>query len=171
MDHRRERLARALDETGLWRSADPAERLAQLDAICSGDYPLNQAVFGDMCFTADGVRLAEGNVADLLDRMRPALAEHGVRLRFRETTPPHTVEINGLVCVIGSEPTAEHAATVRPLALVNRLLERADAPVRVFTLYAGDAEGLAYLLSPRVHQVLKASGLYDRRELPELAAV
>jgi hypothetical protein len=170
VDRRRERLAQALDETGLWRSAEPAERKAQLDAIRLGEYPLDQAVFRDVCFMADGSRLAEGNVSDLLGRMSPALAEYGLRLRIRETPTPHTVEINGMVCVVGRTPTAEHAATIRPLALVNVLLERADAPVRVFTLYAGDAEGLAYLLSPRVPRLLTSSGLYDRHELPVLAA-
>jgi hypothetical protein len=174
MDRRRERLARALEETGLWRSAEPAERRAQLHAIRSGHYPLDLAIFADVRFAANGRVLAEGGVGELLAEMAPALAEYGVRLQVREsarTERGYTVEINGLVCAIWNEPMLEYAATVRPLAVVNKILEAAGAPVRIFTLYAGDAEGLAYLLDPRVLDVLRASGLYDRRELPELAAV
>jgi hypothetical protein len=169
MDRRRERLARALEETGLWRSAEPAHRRAQLDEIRSGGYPLDSAIFADVRFPANARLLAEGGVAKLLAEMAPALAEHGLRLRVRELTPV-IVEINGMACVLEEEPTLEYAATVRPLAVVNDLLEAAGARVRIFTLYAGDAEGLAYLLDPRVLRVLQASGLYDRRELPELAA-
>jgi len=170
MDRRRERLAQALEETGLWRSAEPAHRLAQLDEIRSGGYPLDSAVFADVRFPANARLLAEGGVAKLLAEMAPALAEYGLRLRVRELTPTK-VEINGTACLIREEPTIEYAATVRPLAVVNDLLQATGARVRIFTLYAGDAEGLAYLLDPRVLRALHASGLYDRRELPELAAV
>lgn len=195
MDRRRERLARALDETGLWRSADPAERRAQLAAIRAGAYPLDLAIFEDVRFPADGGRLADGGIADLLDAMAPALAEHGIVLRVRvlaHSDREYAVDINGETCVIWDEtvpalipaqraagltqpvagaPPVGHAATVRPLAVVNDLLAHGGATVRVFTLYTGDAEGTAFLLDLRVIRALKASGLYDRRELPELATV
>ena len=64
-----------------------------------------------------------------------------------------------------------HEATVRPLAVVNALLAQVGAAARVFTLYTGGSQGLAYLMDPRVAQAMRLSGLYDRRELPELAAV
>ncbi|NUT36779.1 MAG: hypothetical protein HOV79_27300 [Hamadaea sp.] len=194
MDRRRERLAQALDETGLWRSADPGERREHLAAIRAGAYPLDLPIFDDVRFPADGDRLADGGVADLLAAMAPALAEHGIVLRVRvlaHSDRKYAVEINDRVCVIWDDtvpaliptqragaltqpvagaPPVGHAATVRPLAVVNDLLARDTAAVRVFTLYTGDAQGTAYLLDLRVIRALRACGLFDRRELPELAA-
>jgi hypothetical protein len=166
MDRRRQRLAQALDETGLWRAAEPAERQAQLGAIESGAYPLHLGIFDDVCFPADGEALAEGGVEALLETMGPALAEHGLRLKVRRHDGH--VFVNDLSC--GDCPTAWDA-TVRPLAVVNSLLAHVGAVHRVFTLYTGGSQGLAYLLDPRVVNALRLSGLYDRRELPELAAV
>ena len=166
MDRRRQRLAQALEELGLWRAAEPAERDAQLDAIRQGAYPLDLAVFHDVCFAADGDKLAEGGIEALLQSMGPALAEHGLRLKVRRHNGK-TV-INDLHC--GHYSTAVDA-TVRPLSLVNSLLAQAGATTRVYTLYTGGPQGLAYLLDPRIVYALRMSGLYDRRELPELAAV
>lgn len=166
MDRRRQRLAQALDETGLWRSVEPADREAQLDAIRAGAYPLHLTVFDDVCFPADGEALADGRVEALLEAMAPALAEHGLRLKVRRHNG--VAVINDLWC--GGHETA-YEATVRPLAVVNALLAQAGAVVRVFTLYTGGSQGLAYLMDPRVAQAMRLSGLYDRRELPELAAV
>jgi hypothetical protein len=165
MDRRRQRLARALDEAGLWRAAEPDERSAQLEAIRAGAYPLDLAIFDDVCFPADGERLAEGGIEALLEAMGPALAEHGLRLKVRRH---HGIlMINDMSC--GDCPTAVDA-TVRPLAVVNSLLAQVGAPARIFTLYTGGLSGLAYLMDPRVAQAMRLSGLYDRRELPELAA-
>jgi hypothetical protein len=166
MDRRRQRLAQALDEIGLWRAAEPAERQAQLDAIRAGAYPLHLAVFDDACFPADGEALAEGGIEALLEAMGPALAEHGLRLKVRHHNG--IVVINDLSC---GESVTAYEATIRPLAVVNSLLAQAGAPARVFSLYAGGPQGLAYLMDPRVARALRLSGLYDRRELPELAAV
>lgn len=166
MDRRRQRLAQALDEMGLWRAVEPADRDAQLDAIRAGAYPLHLAVFDDVCFPADGEALADGGVEALLEAMAPALAEHGLRLKVRRHNG--VVVVNDLSC--GAYATA-FEATVRPLAVVNALLAQVGAVARVFTLYTGGSQGLAYLLDPRVAQAMRLSGIYDRRELPELAAV
>jgi len=166
MDRRRQRLAQALDETGLWRAAEPAERQAQLAAIVEGAYPLHLPVFDDVCFPADGEALAEGGIEALLKAMSPALAEHGLRLKVRRHDG--NVLINDWSC--GECPTA-FTATVRPLSVVNSLLAQVGAAIRVYTLYTGGSQGLAYLVDPRVVRAMRLSGLYDRRELPELAAV
>jgi len=166
MDRRRQRLAQALDETGLWRAAAPAERDAQLEAVRQGAYPLDLAVFDDACFPADGEKLAEGGVEALLQAMAPALAEHGLRLKVRRHNG--IVMINDLWC--GDCATAL-AATTKPLGVVNNLLAQAGATVRIYTLYTGGSQGLAYLVDPKVIRALRLSGLYDRRELPQLAAV
>jgi hypothetical protein len=166
MDRRRQRLAEALNETGLWRAAEPAERLAQLKAIRTGDYPLHLPIFDDVCFPADGEHLAGGGIEELLAAMAPALAEHGLRLKVRRHDG--IVIINDLSCGVC---TTAREATLRPLAVVNELLAHIGATVRIFTLYTGGSQGLAYLLDPRVAQAMRLSGIYDRRELPELAAV
>jgi hypothetical protein len=167
MDPRRQRLATALDETGLWRSLAPADRLAQIEAVRHGAYPLHLPVFDDVCFPADGELLADGAAEDLLAAMGPALAEHGLRLKVHRAGDK--LVINDLSCAASSEEGRE--ATLRPLAIVNALLAEGAAAVRVFTLYTGGQEGLAYVLDPRVPRAMVLSGLYDRRELPELAAI
>jgi hypothetical protein len=166
MDRRRQRLAQALDEIGLWRAAEPADREAQLEAIRAGAYPLHLAVFDDACFPADGEALAEDGIEALLAAMGPALAEHGLRLKV--SLNDGVVVINDLSC---GDFTTAYEATIRPLAVVNSLLAQIGAVARVFTLYAGGSQGLAYLMDPRVERAMRLSGLYDRRELPELAAV
>ncbi|WP_051366174.1 hypothetical protein [Hamadaea tsunoensis] len=174
MAGRRGRLALALAEAGVWRSADPEERERQFAAVLSGDYPLNLPVFDDVTFPADGEALTEGGVEKLLDAMTPALAEHGLALRvrrLRRDEHDYVIDVNGRFCRIRTAGEQGRAATVRPLAIVNDLLAAAGTPLRVFTLYAGGSEGLALLLDPRVVRAMKLSGLYDRRELPELAAV
>jgi hypothetical protein len=167
MDRRRQRLAQALDETGLWRAAEPADRQAQLEAIRLGAYPLDLTVFDDVCFPADGDKLAEpGGIEALLTALGPELAEHGLRLKVRRHNG--IVMINDTSC--GDFRTVADATT-RPLGVVNKLLAQAGATVRLFTLYTGGSQGLAYLVDPRVVHALRMSGLYDRRELPQLAAV
>lgn len=174
MAGRRGRLALALAEAGVWRSTDPEERRVQYAAVLSGDYPLNLPIFDDVTFSADGEELSEGGVERLLDAMTPALAEHGLVLRVRRLRcdeDDYVIDVNGRFCRIRTAEEDWREATVRPLAVVNDLLSAAGTPLRVFTLYTGGNEGLALLLDPRIVQAMRLSGLYDRRELPELAAV
>lgn len=72
----------------------------------------------------------------------------------------------------GLQPVAERSAweeaTVRPLVVVNALLEQAHSSVRVFTLYAGGNDGWALLMDPRVPAAMRVSGLFPDREVPSL---
>ncbi|MGI5180306.1 hypothetical protein ACQEVZ_28705 [Dactylosporangium sp. CA-152071] len=131
-----------------------------------------------MTFRADGEDLAEGGVEDLLREMAPALRHFGVTLRIRTVCgsgdeESYVLGINDRRCPVldaddwrYNSPWLE--ATVRPLAVVNDLLAAAGTPVRVFTLYAGENDGLALLLDPAIVDAVRRSGLVDDRNTPEL---
>lgn len=68
----------------------------------------------------------------------------------------------GRTRTFGPKPLSE-------LARVNELLAAAGSAKRMFTLYTGGNEGLAYLLDPDVVAAVRASGLIDGRETPDLA--
>jgi len=144
-----------------------------------GAYPLNDDVFTDAEFLADGEELAEGGVDELLQAMAPALRGCGVVLEVQagevpEVTEDYIVQINGRRCrVWGPEDWRDYRcwyyATVRPLAVVNDLLAETGTNVRAFTLSAGGNEGLAQLLDPRVPAAMARSGLFGEDDMPELA--
>ena len=68
------------------------------------------------------------------------------------------------------EQRAWETATVRPLAVINDLLAEAGAIPRLFTLYTGGNEGIAWLLDPRIVAAIADSGLLSDREVPALAS-
>ena len=54
--------------------------------------------------------------------------------------------------------------------MVNELLAEAGATPRLFALYAGGNEGIAWLLDPRIVAAIADSGLLEDREVPGLAS-
>ncbi|GAA1542056.1 hypothetical protein GCM10009827_071930 [Dactylosporangium maewongense] len=146
--------------------------------VAAGGYPFNCAVLDDVTFRADGEDLAEGGVEDLFGEMAPALRRFGVTLRIRTVCgngdeEGYVLDINGCrFPVLDADDWRYNSpwleATVRPLAVVNDLLAAAGTPVRVFTLYAGENDGLALLLDPAVVHTVRRSGLVDDRNTPEL---
>jgi hypothetical protein len=169
---------------GLWRhlsqdDADVAERKAvevRWPLVGFGDEP------GGFWFFVDGEEMAEGFVGRELADMVPRLREHGLDLRIEQVSLPGAVEegdyvvaINGRRCVIWTpqdweKQRAWQTATVRPLAVINDLLAEVGATPRLFTLYAGGNEGIAWLLDPRIVTAIADSGLLPGREVPVLAS-
>jgi hypothetical protein len=182
VDHRWVVLARELAAAGLWDHAPPGLRAAEQARIADGGYPFASDVVEEICFFADGEALAEGGVERFLAELAPALRQHGLQLQVRAVQDPYragdpnldyVVEINGIRCTIWEPEEWEvgypwEDATVRPLAVVNTLLEEAHSSVRAFTLYAGANEGLVLLLDLRVPAAMRASGLFPEREVPSL---
>lgn len=177
-----EELAAALDATDLWRDLDDGTRKAARSQVAGGEYPFNFDLLDSWAVFADGEALAEGGVEEFLNELGPIVAREGVDLQVRRLIDPYgemradryVVEINGEPCLIWTEEDVAYdnvwaQATVRPLARVNELLASAGSAKRMFTLYTGGNEGLAYLLDPDVVAAVGASGLIDGRETPDLA--
>jgi hypothetical protein len=177
-------LARELAEAGLWDHAPPGVRAAEQARIAEGGYPFASDAVEASMFIADGEDLAEGGVERFLAKLAPALPQYGVKLQVRTVQDPYraddpdldyVVEINGIRCTVWAQEEWEEPlppweeATLRPLAVVNALLEQAHSSVRVFTLYAGGNDGWALLLDPRVPAAMRASGLFSDSEIPSLA--
>lgn len=171
-------MAEALNRYGLWDHLPAELRESAMTEVATGCYPLNfELLFEQIEFHADGEELAEGGVEEFLRALAPALVRYGVTLEV-ETVPDaddYMVSINGIRCVVwrpedweGGDPWA--LSTVRPLAVVNRLLAAAGRGAqRAHTLYAGGNEGLVFLLDPRAAEAMRASGLFPEHEVPALA--
>lgn len=183
VDDRRVALARELAEAGLWEHVPPGVHAAERARIAEGGNPFTSAALDAIIFNADGEDLAEGGVERFLAKLAPALQQHGLPLQVRTVQDPYracdperdyVVEINGIRCTVWEEHEWEERllweeATLRPLVVVNALLEQAHSSVRMFTLSAGGNDGWALLLDPRVPAAMRASGLLPDSEIPSLA--
>ncbi len=184
MDHRWADLARTLRSLGLWQHLSEDDANAAERKVVEAEWPL--VSFGDepggLWFFVDGEEMAEGFVGRELADMVPRLRDHGVDLRVEDVSLPRRVEegdyvvaINGRRCIVWTpqdwaQQRAWATATVRPLAVINDLLAEAGATSRLFTLYAGGNEGIAWLLDPRIVAAIADSGLLEDREVPALAS-
>ncbi|WP_245923210.1 hypothetical protein [Paractinoplanes atraurantiacus] len=133
-------------------------------------------------FWVDGESLAEGGVVRELAVMAPALRSYGVDLRLENVNRPmvgdiegeYVVAINDRICVVWAPEEVRRdldweTATIRPLAVINDLLEEAGVVPRLFTLYAGVNEGIAWLLDPQIVAAVADSRLFPSSETPALA--
>jgi hypothetical protein len=172
---RRRVLAARLADAGLWAHLPEERQAVEALKVTVGGYPLWSVTEGREV-AADGEELAEGGVAEFLESLNPALAPFGVSLAVRgcpDDAGDYAVDINGRMCTVLTRDEAAQArswflATVRPLKLVNSLLDEAGADIQVFTLLAGGNDGMAILLDPRVPAALQESGLFDERDVPLL---
>ncbi|MEU4157783.1 hypothetical protein [Actinoplanes sp. NPDC026670] len=188
MDQSYVEMARQLRELGWWQDFSAEDAATGERAVAEGAHPLGGKATldeepGSRFFEVDGEEMAEGGVARTLQvDLVPALREHGVDLRFELIDYPGSVDsgdyviaINGRRCVVWTP--ADWAAgnpwwvsTVRPLAVVNDLLAEAGAVPRLYTLYAGSNQGEAWLLDPRIAEVIAGSGVLKEESLPALPA-
>jgi hypothetical protein len=136
---------------------------------------------------ADGEDLAEGDVEELLRSMTDALRRCGVSLTVESVRSPrddgstgYTLRLNGELLDLfdyhPAEPGMPLAAdpwmdcTVKPLGLVNGLLDEAGSSDRVAVFYAGSNDGLAVLLPLEAIQLLAGSELIPERDRPVVPA-
>ncbi|PKT68637.1 hypothetical protein CW362_33900 [Streptomyces populi] len=171
-------LAEALNRYGLWDHLSAELRESAMTEAATGCYPLRfDFLLEQVEFFADGEELAEGGVERFLRELAPALVRYGVVLEVETVrdTDDYTVSINGTRCVVLRPQDWESGSpwalsTVRPLAVVNRLLAAAGrSTLRAHTLYTGVNEGLVLLMDPRAVGAMRASGLFPEHEVPELA--
>ncbi|BEL01944.1 hypothetical protein Q0Z83_001350 [Actinoplanes sichuanensis] len=186
MDQSYVELARKLRELGWWRDFSAEDAAAGERAVAEGAHPLGGLATldeepGERYFDVDGETMAEGGVARVLRReLGPALAGHGVELRFEELNYPDSVEtgdyviaINGRRCVVWTPAdwaagNPWYVSTVRPLAVINDLLAEAGAVSRIYTLYPGSNQGEAWLIDPRIVDVIADSGVIKAEAMPVL---
>lgn len=81
---------------------------------------------------------------------------------------PYAVAINGQECWVWREFDVDESwwlATVRPMALANRILAEHGVRERFHLHWAGANDGSGYLLDPAVDALMRESGLFGDREL------
>jgi hypothetical protein len=155
------------------------------NAVANGASPV--AGLAGRGWRADGEDLAEGEVEELLGSMTGAVQHRGVPLTVESVMSPHddastgyTLRINGELLDLfeysPADPGMPLAAdpwmdcTIRPLGLVNRLLDEAGSADRVAVFYAGSNDGLAVLLPLEAIQVLATSELIPGHDRPVVPA-
>lgn len=163
-------LAGKLREVGLWSEQPDAVREQNLQTVAAGGSPFGLPGCEEFEFFADGEDLAEGDVEEFLETLRRPLLRYGVNLDVStvDDGPGYTVMINGRRCVVLDDADDPDwlGATVRPLSVVNALLDDVNATRRVYLLYAGGNDGLALLLPPAAVHAMIESGLFDPTEIP-----
>ncbi|MGW2780268.1 hypothetical protein ACWC3X_03295 [Streptomyces populi] len=177
-DERHRVMAEALNRYGLWDHLSAELRESATAEAATGCYPLDfDVLFEQVEFFADGEALAEGGVERFLRELAPALARYGVVLEVETLwdADDYTVSINGTRCVVLRDEDWESgspwaSATVRPLAVVNRLLAAAGrSTLRAHTLCTGGNDGLVLLMDPRAVEAMRVSSLFPEHEVPALA--
>jgi hypothetical protein len=176
----RNQLAHRLLELGLWRDLDAPNLETNMRAVRQGTHPWATELAESVMFFADGEELAEDGVEEFINDIAPFVAQFGVQLHVSTATDnsdgEYAVVINGkrvelyidsLSINRSDDSFPWYAATVRPLAEVNRLLSAEGADVRFFTLYAGANDGIALLLDPEIVHLMTRIG-FDEREIPRL---
>jgi hypothetical protein len=177
-------LADRMENLGLWRYLDVAERAAAHSLVAAGEHPWATEMAPSVSFFADGENLAEDGVEEFLTEIAPALETLGVILEVSSETPDqnptgrYAVTINGHEVEIynGLDAFNRHddsfpwfAAQIRPLARINELLSEAGATERFFLLYPGENDSIALLIDPNIVVAIREAGLTEPVETPVLA--
>ena len=179
------KLAADLDTAGFWGRASDAERQRLRDEVAAGAPPFEgmEAVG----WLVDGEDLAEGEVESLLQTLSPALAERGVDLTVETVEGPwddgssgYKVRINGIEVDLyrfdPNEPNVPLSAdpwtdcTLKPLAVINRLLAEGGADERIVVISPGGNDGMAFLLPLKVVGVLSESPVVEPEDRPVVPA-
>jgi hypothetical protein len=170
----RAQYAARLDAAGMWeRLPEDVRARERQHAEDTGDDLRHGLDYRDRQFWADGEELFERGAEDLFDVLAPSLAECGLALHVVALSDPYhappsggeeeyILEINGVRCPVWTvEDDLErgngwHISTVRPLIVINELLEAVGARERV---YADLGAECIYLLPIEVREILVDSVL------------
>ena len=166
----RSEFAARLDAAGLWDRLPEELRAQERRRVeLTGDDLRHGLDYRDRQFFADGEELFERGAQELFDEMAPSLVELGLALDVVTLSDPYnppppggddyTVEINNVRCTVWTAEETQHAngwyiSTVRPLIVINKLLEAVGARERLYMDAAGGNEGCVYLLPVQVRAIL-----------------
>jgi hypothetical protein len=182
---RQEGLAEALAAAGFWADLPDQDAARLRGEVAAGASPV--AGLHERGWPADGEDLAEGDVEELLRSMTDALERCGAPLEVESVRRPldedssgYTIRINGRRLDLFDHDHAEPRlpltedprmdCTMKPLGLVNGLLEEAGSPDRVAVFNAGGKDGLAVLLPLGAIRLLAESGLILEQDRPDVPA-
>jgi hypothetical protein len=170
----RAQYAARLDAAGLWdRFPQDVRGRERQHVENTGDDLRHGLDYRDRQFWADGEELSERGAEDLFDVLAPSLAECGLALDVVALSDPYhapspgsekeyVLEINGVHCPVWTDEddlehgNGRHVSTVRPLIVINELLETVGARERV---YADLGAECIYLLPMEVRETLVDSDL------------
>jgi len=169
----RAQYAARLDAAGMWdRFPEDVRVRERRHAENTGDDLRHGLDYRERQFWADGEELFERGAEELFDVLAPSLAECGLALDVVALSDPYheppsgdeeyILDINGMRCPVWTvEDDLEHGdgrhlSTVRPLIVINELLERVGARERV---YADLGAECIYLLPMEVREILVDSDL------------
>lgn len=123
-----------------------------------------------MTLPPDATDEAEGGVAEFLETLRQSLMRYGINLDVQrvEDGLRYAVVINGRRCVVleDADDSDWLGATVRPLAVVNTLLDEAQLPAGCTCSTPAATTGITLLLPASVVSALIESGLFGPAEIP-----
>jgi hypothetical protein len=125
-------------------------------------------------YPADSEELAEGNLGEVLNLLKPVLKIEGVSIKKIEddfSEQGYRVIIDGIQHSIWNRtdsngPNTWALATKRSLEIINGLLENARSPERLWGVYGGN-DGRFYLLTAEMRRLLSDPSLnLNRKWLP-----
>ena len=170
----RAQYAARLDAAGMWdRFPEDVRVRERQHAEDTGDDLRHGLDYRDRQFWADGEELFERGADHLFDVLAPSLAECGLALDVVTLSDPYhappssgaeeyILEINGMHCPVWTvEDDLErgngwHLSTVRPLIVINELLEAVGARERVYAEFGAEC---IFLLPMEVREILVDSDL------------
>lgn len=167
----RAQYAARLDAAGLWDRFPEQVRAQERQHVEKTGHDLRFCLnYRDRQFWADGEELYERGADHLFDELAPSLAECGLALDvvalsdpYHEPAPEreeYILEINGVRCPVWtleddlSRGRGWYVSTVRPLIVINELLEAVDSRERVYAELGADCmfllpmEARAVLVDP-----------------------
>jgi hypothetical protein len=164
----RAQYAARLDAAGLWDRLPRALRAQERRHVeLTGDDLRHGLDYRDRQFFADGENLFECGAEALFDELAPSLAEFGLALDVVALSDPYCppppgseeyiLEVNGMRCAVWaagndlSRGNGWYVSVVRPLIVINELLESVGARERVYADLAGEC---VFLLPTEARAVL-----------------
>lgn len=165
--------AAQLDAAGLWdRLPEPVRAGERRNVELTGHDLRHGLDYRDRQFFADGEYLSECGAEALFDELAPSLAECGLALDVVALSDPYhqpppggeeyILEINGMRCAVWTaadelnQAGRWYVSVVRPLIVINELLEVVGARERVYAELGADC---VYLLPAEARAVLVNSEL------------
>ena len=156
-----------LDLLGFYRFDDPlVAQNAKARAVSNGWFFFEPTIRGP--YHADAEGLTEGDVLDLLRRVKPFLETQGVLLERLDQDftvgGSYSVTVNGVEFLLYTEDELDvediwALTTQRVLRILNTLLEQYQSDERAYILYGGNDTHIVFLTPPMQELISKTAGV------------